>query len=46
MKHMIAEYKAIIDLFGGLKIVMDTRGDRMVYLPMSEIEKLKGAYTS
>ena len=31
---------------GGLKIVMDTRGDRMVYLPMSEIEKLPGAYTA
>jgi hypothetical protein len=31
---------------GGLKIVMDTRGDRMVYLPMSEIEELPGAYTA
>lgn len=40
--NMIAETV----LCGGLKIVMDTRGDRMVYLPMSEIEKLKGAYTS
>jgi hypothetical protein len=43
------EYDPMVNetvICAGMKLILDTRGDRMVSLPMAEIERLKGVYTS